>query len=54
MFEAEGNKYWISVVDFCLAYMRMAKGDVAKAKLLAAQANLQFKKMDIKDGMAEV
>ncbi len=53
MFEIEGNKYWISVVDFCLAYMRMAKGDVAKARLLAAQANLQFKKMEIKDGMAE-
>ena len=27
--------------------------DVAKARLLAAQANLQFKKLEIKDAMAE-
>jgi hypothetical protein len=53
MFEAEGNSYWISVVDFCLAYVRLAKGDVAKARLLAAQAKLQFQKLEIKGGMAE-
>jgi len=53
MFEVEGNKYWIGVVDFCLSYMRMAKGDVAKARLLAAQANLQFKNMETKDTMTE-
>jgi tetratricopeptide (TPR) repeat protein len=53
LFSVEGNQYWIAVVDFCLSYMRMAKGDVAKARLLAAQANLQFKKLEIKDAMAE-
>jgi hypothetical protein len=53
MFEAERNAYWISVVDFCLAYVRMAKGDVAKARLLAAQARLQFQNLEIKGGMAE-
>ncbi|HEY2381539.1 MAG TPA: tetratricopeptide repeat protein [Terriglobia bacterium] len=53
MFEAEANTYWISVVDFCLAYVRMAKGDVDKARLLAAQAKLQFKTLEIKGGMAE-
>jgi hypothetical protein len=53
MFEAEGNAYWISIVDFCLAYIRMAKGDVAKARLLAAQAKLQFQNLKIKGGMAE-
>jgi len=53
MFEAERNAYWISVVDFCLAYVRMANGDVAKARLLAAQAKLQFQNLEIKGGMAE-
>ena len=53
MFELEGNKYWISISDFCLAYMRMARGDVAKARLLAAQAKLQFQDVDIKGGMAD-
>jgi tetratricopeptide (TPR) repeat protein len=53
MFEVEGNAYWISVVDFCLAYVRMAKGDVAKARLLAAQAKLQFQNLDMEGGMAE-
>src|SRR5438105_11586885 len=53
MFESEGNRYWISVVDFCLAYVRMAAGDVAKARLLAAQAKLQFQDTDMKRGMAE-
>lgn len=47
MFAAEGNSYWISIVDFCLAYVRMAKGDVAKARLLAAQAKLQFENLDV-------
>jgi tetratricopeptide (TPR) repeat protein len=53
MFEAEGNHYWISVVDFCLAYVRMARGDVAKARLLSAQAKLQFQALDINGGLAE-
>ena len=53
MFEVEGNRYWISISDFCLAYVRMARGDVAKARLLAAQAKLQFQDMDIKGGMAD-
>jgi tetratricopeptide (TPR) repeat protein len=53
MFEAEGNRYWISVVDFCLAYVRMARGDVEKARLLSAQAKLQFQNLEIKGGMAE-
>src|SRR5207244_1951697 len=53
MFELEGNRYWISISDFCLAYVRMARGDVAKARLLAAQAKLQFQDMDIKGGMAD-
>lgn len=53
MFEAEANTYWISVVDFCLAYVRMAIGDVDKARLLAAQAKLQFQTLEIKGGMAE-
>jgi tetratricopeptide (TPR) repeat protein len=53
MFEAEGNRYWISIVDFCLAYVRLARGDVAKARLLAAQANLQFQDIGIKGGMAD-
>ena len=53
MFDAEGNRYWISVVDFCLAYVRMAGGDVAKARLLAAQAKLQFQALEIKGGMAD-
>jgi hypothetical protein len=50
MFEAERNAYWISVVDFCLAYVRMANGDVAKARLIAAQAKLQFQNLEIKGG----
>jgi tetratricopeptide (TPR) repeat protein len=50
MFETEGNRYWISITDFCLAYLRMARGDVAKARLLAAQAKLQFQEMAIKTG----
>jgi tetratricopeptide (TPR) repeat protein len=53
MFEEEGNSYWISVVDFCLAYVRMARGDVDKARLLAAQAKLQFQRLDVKGGMDE-
>jgi tetratricopeptide (TPR) repeat protein len=53
MFEVEGNRYWISITDFCLAYVRMARGDVAKARLLAAQAKLQFQNIDIKGGMAD-
>jgi tetratricopeptide (TPR) repeat protein len=53
MFEGEGNKYWISILDFCLAYMELARGDVAKARLLSAQAKLQFQNIDIKGGMAD-
>jgi tetratricopeptide (TPR) repeat protein len=53
MFQVEKNVYWISITDFCLAYVRMAGGDVAKARLLAAQAKLQFQNMDIKGGMAD-
>ena len=53
MFEAEANGYWISVVDFCLAYVRMARGDVAKARLLAAQAKLQFNDSDLATGVAD-
>ena len=53
MFELEENRYWISISDFCLAYVRMARGDVAKARLLAAQAKLQFQNIDIKGGMAD-
>ncbi len=53
LFEAEGNQYWISVVDFCLAFVRMASGDVDKARLLAAQAKLQFQNLPIKGGMAD-
>src|SRR6267378_4112155 len=53
MFEAEGNRYWISIVDFCLAYVRLARGDVAKGRLLAAQAKLQFKDIDTDGGMAD-
>lgn len=29
LFEKEGNKYWMSVVDSCLANVRLARGDVA-------------------------
>ena len=32
---------------------RLAGGDVAKARLLAAQAQLQFQSIDIKGGMAD-
>jgi tetratricopeptide (TPR) repeat protein len=53
MFEGEGNRYWISIADFCLAYVRLARGDVAKARLLAAQAKLQFQDFDINSGMAD-
>jgi tetratricopeptide (TPR) repeat protein len=53
MFEAEANAYWISVVDFCLAYVRMARGDAAKARLLAAQAKLQFQGLEHKTGIAD-
>src|SRR6266446_2799386 len=53
MFAAEGNRYWISIADFCLAYVRLARGDVAKAKLLAAQAKIQFKDIDVDGGMAD-
>jgi hypothetical protein len=53
MFEIEGNRYWISILDFCLAYVRLAGGDVAKARLLAAQAHLQFQAIDLKGGMAD-
>jgi hypothetical protein len=53
LFEAEANAYWISVVDFCLAYVRMARGDVAKARLLAAQASLQFKDAELKATAAD-
>jgi tetratricopeptide (TPR) repeat protein len=53
MFEAEGNRFWISITDFCLAYLRMARGDAAKARLLAAQATLQFKDIAVKSGMAD-
>ena len=53
MFELEGNRYWISILDFCLAYVRLAGGDVAKARLLAAQAHLQFQAIDVKGGMAD-
>jgi tetratricopeptide (TPR) repeat protein len=53
MFEVEKNRYWISIADFCLAYMQLAHGEVAKARLLSAQAKLQFQGMDIKGGMAE-
>ena len=31
----------------------MSRGDVAKARLLSAQAKLQFQDLDIKGGMAE-
>ena len=53
LFEKEGNKYWISMMDFCLAYVRMARGDVAKARLLAAQAKLQFQGMELRAGLAD-
>jgi tetratricopeptide (TPR) repeat protein len=53
LFEAESNQYWISVVDFCLACAQMSKGEVAKAKLLAAQAELLFQNTNVKGGMAE-
>jgi tetratricopeptide (TPR) repeat protein len=53
MFEAEENRYWISVVDFCLAYVRMARGDVDKACLLSAQARLQFQDLGVKGGLSE-
>jgi tetratricopeptide (TPR) repeat protein len=53
MFEVEGNSYWISVVDFCLAYFGLARGDVAKARLLTKQAQLQFKDVELKTGMAD-
>jgi hypothetical protein len=53
MFEAEGNRFWVSITYFCLAYLRMARGDVAKARLLATQATLQFKEIAIKSGMAD-
>lgn len=53
LFEAENNRYWISVVDFCLACLRMSTGEVAKAKLLAAQAELLFQNINVKGGMAE-
>jgi tetratricopeptide (TPR) repeat protein len=53
MFEAEANAYWISVVDFCLAYVRMARGDAEKAQLLAAQAKLQFQEVGLKTGLAD-
>jgi tetratricopeptide (TPR) repeat protein len=53
LFEREGNKYWLSIVDFCLAYVRLARGDVAKARLLSAQAKLSFQDIDIKGGLAD-
>src|SRR2546426_9016702 len=53
MFEAEGNHFWISIVDFCQAYLRLARGDSAKARLLPAQANIQFQNMDIQGGRAD-
>ena len=53
MFEGEGNHFWISIVDFCQAYLRLARGDTAKARLLAAQANIQFQNMDIQGGRAD-
>jgi tetratricopeptide (TPR) repeat protein len=53
LFVQEGNKYWIAMVDFCLAYLKMARGDVEKARLLAAQAKLQFKGMELKDWVAD-
>ena len=53
MFAVEGNRYWISIADFCLAYVRLARGDVAKARLLAAQARIQFQDIDFDGGMAD-
>jgi hypothetical protein len=53
LFEAEGNHYWISVVDFFLACVRMSRGEFATAKLLAAQAELQLQNINVQGGMAE-
>ena len=53
LFEQEGNKYWVSMMGFCLAYVGMAKGDSAKAKLLAAQAKVHFQGMELKDWVAD-
>jgi len=53
MFEEEGNRYWISIVDFCLAALRLARGDASKAHLLATQAKIQFREPELKPGMAE-
>jgi tetratricopeptide (TPR) repeat protein len=53
LFQQEGNKYWISMMNFCLAYVGMAQGDTAKARLLAAQARLQFEGMELREGMID-
>ena len=53
LFEQEGNKYWISMMGFCLAYVGMARGEVAKAKLLAVQAKVHFQGMELKDWVAD-
>jgi tetratricopeptide (TPR) repeat protein len=53
VFQHEGNRYWISVLDFCLAYLRLARGDFARASQLAAQAKVEFEELELRSSMAD-
>ncbi len=52
MFEQEANRYWTSIADFCLAYIRFARRDVAHAWALAAQAKHRLTGVELRAGTA--
>jgi len=52
MFEQEASRYWTSIADFCLAYIRFARRDVAHAWALAAQAKHRLTGLELRAGTA--
>ncbi|MBI4473632.1 MAG: tetratricopeptide repeat protein [Acidobacteria bacterium] len=53
IFEREENRYWISVLDFCLAHLHLCRGDMIKARELAAQAKVRFDDLELRAGMVD-
>jgi hypothetical protein len=53
IFERDANRYWISVLDFCLGYIRLELGDVRQARILTSQARLHFADLELRSSMAD-
>ena len=53
IFEKEGNRYWISVLDFCRSYIYLGRGNIGKARQLAAEAELRFADPELRICMAD-